>query len=64
LLTTTVTVLLKGLEGVNQPKNVVSSKILRMNTTIAPTAQAAQNPLGMAGGDNAGFPNGRRLGEA
>lgn len=58
-----VTVFLKGLEGVNQPKNVVASDMLRLNTTIAPTAQAAQNPLGVAGGDNAGFPNGRRLGD-
>ena len=58
-----VTVFLKGLEGVNQPKNVVASEMLRLNTTIAPTAQASQNPLGVAGGDNAGFPNGRRLGD-
>ena len=58
-----VTVFLKGLEGVNQPKNVIASEMLRLNTTIAPTAQAAQNPLGVAGGDNAGFPNGRRLGD-
>ena len=58
-----VTVFLKGLEGVNQPKNVVASEMLRLNTTIAPTAQAAQNPLGVAGGDNAGFPNGRRPGD-
>ena len=58
-----VTVFLKGLEGVNQPKNVVASEMLRLNTTIAPTAQAAQNALGVAGGDNAGFPNGRRPGD-
>ena len=58
-----VTVFLKGLEGVNQPKNVVASEMLRLNTTIAPTAQAAQNPLGVAAGDNAGFPNGRRPGD-
>jgi hypothetical protein len=58
-----VTVFLKGLEGVNQPKNVVASEMLRLNTTIAPTAQGAQNPLGVAAGDNAGFPNGRRPGD-
>ena len=34
--------------------------MLRLNTGIAVTAAAAQNPLGVAGGDNAGFPNGRR----
>lgn len=55
-----VTVFLKGLEGVNQPKNVVPSEMLRLNTSTPPTAAAAQNPLGVAGGDSAGFPNGRR----
>jgi hypothetical protein len=58
-----VTVFLKGLPGVNQPKSVVPSEMLRLNTSIAPTAQAAQNALGVAGGDNAGFPNGRRPGD-
>ena len=55
-----VTAFLKGIPGVNQPKNVVASEMLRLNTSIAPTAQASQNPLGVAAGDNAGFPNGRR----
>jgi hypothetical protein len=55
-----VTVFLKGIEGVNQPKAVVASEMLRLNTTTPPTAAAAQNPLGVAGGDLAGFPNGRR----
>jgi hypothetical protein len=58
-----VTAFLKGLPGVNQPKSVVPSEMLRLNTSIAPTAQASQNPLGVAGGDNAGFPNGRRPGD-
>ena len=55
-----VTAFLKGIEGVNQPKSVVASEMLRLNTTIAVTAAAAQNPLGVANGDLAGFPNGRR----
>jgi hypothetical protein len=55
-----VTVFLKGIEGLNQPKNVVASEMLRLNTSIAPAAPAAQNPLGVAAGDKAGFPNGRR----
>ncbi|MEO5658493.1 MAG: DUF4331 family protein, partial [Polaromonas sp.] len=55
-----VTVFLKGLEGLNQPKNVVPSEMLRLNTTTPVAAAAAQNPLGVAAGDNAGFPNGRR----
>jgi hypothetical protein len=55
-----VTVFLKGIPGVNQPQNVVPSDMLRLNTTIPPTAPTNQNPLGVAGGDSAGFPNGRR----
>ncbi len=55
-----VTVFLKGISGVNQPSTVVLAEMLRLNTAIAVTAPAAQNPLGVAGGDNAGFPNGRR----
>ena len=55
-----VTVFLKGLPGINQPANVVASEMLRLNTSIAPTPAASQNALGVAGGDNAGFPNGRR----
>jgi hypothetical protein len=55
-----VTVFLKGISGVNQPATVVPAEMLRLNTSIAVTAAAAQNPLGVAGGDNAGFPNGRR----
>ena len=58
-----VTVFLKGLEGLNQPKTVVPSEMLRLNTTIAPVAPAAQNPLGVAANDKAGFPNGRRPGD-
>ena len=57
-----VTVFLKGIEGVNQPKNVVPSEMLRLNTSIAANT-GVQNALGVAGGDNAGFPNGRRLGD-
>jgi hypothetical protein len=35
--------------------------LLRLNTGVAPTAFASQSRLGVLGGDNAGFPNGRRL---
>jgi hypothetical protein len=55
-----VTVFLKGIAGVNQPKNVVPSEMLRLNTSIAITPAASQSALGVAAGDNAGFPNGRR----
>jgi len=55
-----VTVFLKGIKGVNQPANVTASEMLRLNTSTPVTAAGAQNPLGVAAGDNAGFPNGRR----
>jgi hypothetical protein len=55
-----VTVFLKGIEGLNQPSNVVPSEMLRLNTSIPPTPITTQSPLGVAAGDNAGFPNGRR----
>lgn len=55
-----LTVFLKGIDGVNQPKNVVLGEMLRLNTSTPVAAAAAQNPLGVAGGDMAGFPNGRR----
>ncbi len=55
-----LTVFLKGIDGVNQPKGVVLSEMLRLNTSTPVAAAAAQNPLGVAAGDLAGFPNGRR----
>ena len=36
------------------------SELLRLNTTVAPTAPADQKRLGGLAGDAAGFPNGRR----
>ncbi|URI11235.1 DUF4331 domain-containing protein [Aquincola tertiaricarbonis] len=56
-----VTTFLTGISGVNQPANVVPSEMLRLNTATPPTPEAQQNRLGLAGGDPAGFPNGRRL---
>ncbi|HEY5624439.1 MAG TPA: DUF4331 domain-containing protein [Gammaproteobacteria bacterium] len=58
-----VTAFLTGFPGVNQPANVAASEMLRLNTTIAPTPRAAQSAFGVAGGDLAGFPNGRRPGD-
>lgn len=55
-----VTVFLTGISGVNQLPTVTASEMLRLNTGIAPTPFATQNTLGVVGGDNAGFPNGRR----
>jgi len=59
-----VTVFLKGIKGVNQPTTVaVPAEMMRLNTAIPVVAIGAQNPLGVAGGDNAGYPNGRRPGD-
>jgi hypothetical protein len=58
-----VAAFLTGVSGLNQPANVVASEMVRLNTSIAPAAGAAQNRLGVLGGDNAGFPNGRRPGD-
>ena len=55
-----VTIFLTGVKGLNQPQSVTPAEMLRLNTTIAPTPPAAQNDLGVLGGDLAGFPNGRR----
>lgn len=35
--------------------------LLRLNTGVAPTPVASASRLGVLGGDNAGFPNGRRV---
>ena len=59
-----VEVLLKGVPGLNRPHNVVPSDMLRLNVTT-PVCESgscgAYSRLGVIGGDNAGFPNGRRL---
>ena len=54
-----VTVFLTGVPGLNQPPNVTPSEMLRLNMAIPPAETV--NQLGVIGGDNAGFPNGRRL---
>ena len=59
-----VQVFLTGVPTLNQP-TVCGSKcapgeMLRLNTSTAVTPRATQNDLGVIGGDNAGFPNGRR----
>ncbi|HEU4627441.1 MAG TPA: DUF4331 domain-containing protein [Steroidobacteraceae bacterium] len=58
-----VTAFLTGFPGVNQLAKVTPSEMIRLNTGIAPTAAAQQSPFGVAGGDLAGFPNGRRPGD-
>ncbi len=56
-----VDVFLKGVKGLNQPPNVRPAEELRLNTSVKPAAHPKR--LGVLDGDNAGFPNGRRLTE-
>ncbi|MFD8739142.1 DUF4331 domain-containing protein [Streptomyces sp. NPDC059618] len=54
-----VDVFLKGVKGLNQPPHVRPAEELRLNTSIKPSMHPKR--LGVLDGDNAGFPNGRRL---
>lgn len=57
-------IFLTGLKGLNQPPSVVPAEMLRLNTAIPPfKTGVATSRLGVLAGDNAGFPNGRRLGD-
>jgi hypothetical protein len=56
-----VTIFLTGIPGLNQPANVRASEMLRLNMAIPPAS--TPNNLGVLGGDIAGFPNGRRVGD-
>ena len=58
-----VTAFLTGFKGVNQLAKVTPSEMQRLNTGIPATAAAQQSTFGVAGGDLAGFPNGRRPGD-
>ena len=58
-----VTAFLTGFPGVNQLATVTPSEMIRLNTAIDATAKDMQVNLGVAGGDLAGFPNGRRPGD-
>lgn len=55
-----VTAFLTGVPNLNQPVGVTASEMLRLNPAIAAVPVAGQDDLGVLGGDNAGFPNGRR----
>lgn len=58
-----VATFLRGIRTLNEQATVTPSEMLRLNTAIAPTPQASQSALGVAGDDLAGFPNGRRPGD-
>jgi hypothetical protein len=57
-----VTIFLTGLPGLNQiGTSPRPSEMLRLNTGVPPSA--SPHRLGVLGGDPAGFPNGRRVGD-
>lgn len=58
-----VAAFLTGFVGLNQQSTVTASEMLRLNTGVAATPAATQKTLGVAAGDLAGFPNGRRPGD-
>jgi hypothetical protein len=58
--TDVVTALLTGIPGVTQiARNAVPADTLKINLGVPPSE--TENRFGVIGGDNAGFPNGRRL---
>jgi hypothetical protein len=59
-----VATFLTGIPGLTKPAVVKApGEMLRLNTSIAPTAREMQSNLAVLGGDVAGFPNGRRPGD-
>jgi len=57
-----VAIFLTGIPGLNQPKDVQASEMLRLNMGVAPSAGVGKgNRMGVLGGDNSGYPNGRRV---
>jgi hypothetical protein len=57
-----VTIFLMGIPGLNQiGTSSRASEMLRLNTAVPPAARPHR--LGVLAGDNAGFPNGRRVGD-
>ena len=54
-------IFLTGIPGLNQPKHVTPSEMIRLNTSIDPTPLGSRDRLGLLAGQLDGFPNGRRL---
>ncbi len=54
-------IFLTGIPGLNQPAHVTPAEMIRLNMAIPPSS--VPNRLGLLGGQNDGFPNGRRLGD-
>ncbi|CAN5914712.1 DUF4331 domain-containing protein [soil metagenome] len=60
-----VQVFLTGVPDLNMPANVRPAELLRLNTDIDPVGPGDEgySTLGVLGGDTAGHPNGRRVGD-
>ena len=59
-----VTALLTGIPNVTQiGSKPAAADTLKINLGVPPTAPGSENRFGVIAGDNAGFPNGRRLGD-
>lgn len=58
-----VATFLTGIRTLNQQAKMTASEMLRLNTGVPVTPRDAQSPLGVAGDDLAGYPNGRRPGD-
>ncbi len=54
-------ILVQGAPGLTMRPNEVVSDQLRLNVAVPPTPPASANRLGVIAGDNAGYPNGRRV---
>jgi len=54
-----VAIFLTGVPGATMPANVKPAEMLRLNMSVP--VSATPNRMGVLGGDNQGFPNGRRL---
>jgi len=55
---------LPGTQDTQNPGGPVKADVLHLNTNVAPTTGTGSfSPLGAFGGDVAGFPNGRRVGD-
>jgi hypothetical protein len=58
-----VAAFLTGFKGLTQQSTVTASEMQRLNVAVPATPAAQQSTFGVAGGDLAGFPNGRRPGD-
>jgi len=58
-----VAAFLTGFKGLTQQATVTASEMQRLNVNVPATPAAQQSTFGVAGGDLAGFPNGRRPGD-